>query len=334
LDQTVISFGTVFERVHNITEHGQVLSETDLIGLRERTGFPSIGVHRADLQRVLADAIDASRLRTGHACVGFEQNQSGVRARFDNGWVEEGEFLIGADGIHSAVRAQLLGKATPRYAGYTAWRGVAPGRSSDLPAGVTYFWLGRGAQAGALSCGAGRVYWFVTRNAPANQLVPADSNRDHLLAVLGRWPAPLPGLIEATNESAIVQNDIIDRPPAWTWGQGRVTLLGDAIHPTTPNLGQGACQALEDAVVLADALRRTDSVEAGLRHYEQRRRQRTAFVTKQSWSMGKVFQLQNPLLVWLRNRILWTGFSQRHADAVLRQLLDYELPELNTARCE
>jgi 2-polyprenyl-6-methoxyphenol hydroxylase-like FAD-dependent oxidoreductase len=103
---------------------------------------------------------------------------------------------------------------------------------------------------------------------------------------------------------------------------------GDAVHPTTPNLGQGACQALEDAVILSDALRRPTSIEAGLRDYEPRRRERTAMVTNQSWSLGKVFQLQNPLAIWFRDWSMRTRFGQRRGERLFHLLLGYELPDL------
>ncbi len=100
------------------------------------------------------------------------------------------------------------------------------------------------------------------------------------------------------------------------------------MHPTTPNLGQGACQALEDAVILADALRRSTSGAAGLRDYEQRRRERTALVTNQSWSLGKGFQFQNPLAIWLRDWSMRTRFGQRRGERLFHELLGYDLPEL------
>jgi 2-polyprenyl-6-methoxyphenol hydroxylase-like FAD-dependent oxidoreductase len=107
-----------------------------------------------------------------------------------------------------------------------------------------------------------------------------------------------------------------------------VTLLGDAIHATTPDLGQGACQALEDAVVLADSLRRSPSVEAGLRHYEARRRRRANFVISQSWRMGTVLQLSNPVGVWLRDVIYSTSWAQRRSERLFERLLRVDLPEL------
>jgi 2-polyprenyl-6-methoxyphenol hydroxylase-like FAD-dependent oxidoreductase len=104
--------------------------------------------------------------------------------------------------------------------------------------------------------------------------------------------------------------------------------LGDAVHPTTPNLGQGACQALEDAIFLADALRGGGDIPAALRVYEQRRRRRTARVTEQSWSLGKILQWQNPLAVRLREFISRTRFGQRQAERTFEEMLVHAPPDL------
>lgn len=328
LEERVVASGSVIERIRTVTADGELLSETDIGALSRRCGAPSICVHRADLQRTLAEAIEPAQLRTGCTCDGFEQDSTSVGARFEGGLAERGAFLIGADGIHSIVRDQLLGKAAPRYAGYTAWRGIAQFQHADLPDGLSVFALGRGTQIGLFHCGSGRVYWFVTKNALAGRLVSAGRHKNELLNTFRDWLPLVPAVIEATEEAAIFQNDIIDRPPTWPWGNGHVTLLGDAIHATTPNLGQGACQALEDAVVLADSLRRANTAEAGLRDYEQRRRERTAMVTRQSWSLGKVFQLQNPVAVWFRNWSMRTRYGQRQGELVFDKLLSYEVPEL------
>lgn len=135
-------------------------------------------------------------------------------------------------------------------------------------------------------------------------------------------------MIEATEESAIIYADLIDLPPDKAWGQGRISLLGDAAHATTPNMGQGACQALEDAVVLADALRNSQDPVIGLRAYEDRRRERALWVVRQSWRIGRVFQWQNRLAVWLRNQLTRTKFAHRQGVKVFEKALRVELPDL------
>ena len=126
-------------------------------------------------------------------------------------------------------------------------------------------------------------------------------------------------MIDATAESAILRNDIIDRPPVRKWTDGRVTLLGDAAHPTTPNMGQGACQAIESACVLAKCLRAAETRRGGLAAYEQARFDRTAMITKQSWKLGKLFAYENRLKCWLRDRLfgLAGGLAVKQTEKVI-----------------
>jgi FAD-dependent urate hydroxylase len=147
------------------------------------------------------------------------------------------------------------------------------------------------------------LYWFLTRNAAPGSLASPPGNRGEVIERIKHWRVPFRAYVETTAENAILRDDVIDRPARRIWGAGRVTLLGDAIHATTPHLGQGACQAVEDAVVLADSLRRCSSPEVGLRNYEARRRRRANYLIRQSRRVGIALQLSNPAGVWLRNRI-------------------------------
>jgi 2-polyprenyl-6-methoxyphenol hydroxylase-like FAD-dependent oxidoreductase len=328
LDGRIIKLGSVVERIRTVTAAGRVLSESDIGALGCRAGAPSVCIHRADLQSVLAEAVGPGRLHTGRTCTGFREHDGGVMATFTETGGETGAFLIGADGIRSVVRDQLLGRCQPRRAGYLAWRGMATFDDPRLPAGLALFVSGAGTQLGLFHCGPGRVYWFATHNS-AGATMPSGRHRAEVLRVLDGWPAVVRAVVEATHESAVLCNDVVDRPPVWPWGRGRVSLLGDAVHPTTPNLGQGACQALEDAVVLAHALRAGGDISSALRAYEQRRRSRTAWVTKQSWSLGKVLQWQKPLAVKLRDWVATTRFGQRQAERVFEEMLLQAPPELN-----
>ncbi len=138
-----------------------------------------------------------------------------------------------------------------------------------------------------------------------------------------RWHEPIEALIKTTEESAILHNDIYDQKPLHHWGEGRITLLGDAAHPMTPNIGQGACQAIEDAIVLAACLRKASDMEAALRAYEEERIKRTAAIVKRSWTIGRVAQWENLLACRIRNAIL----KRTPSDVLLKQLgwvVEYE----------
>lgn len=279
----------------------------------EAARFMNVCVHRADLQRVLAEALGQEHLRLGYECVGFQDGSGGVMAEFGNGEVVRADFLVGADGLHSVVRTQLHGAERPRYSGYTAWRGVTTFKGEMT---TSESW-GRGKRFGIVPLGRGRVYWFATKHAPEGQPEHPQGRKRELLDLFKGWHPPIADLIEATDTEAILRHDLYDRKPLKrVWGRGHVTLLGDAAHPTTPNLGQGACQAIEDALVLAQQLRGTTDIIAVLRRYEAQRLPRTAYITNLSWTIGKISQLENPVLCWLRN----TAFRAVPVGVQIKQL--------------
>jgi 2-polyprenyl-6-methoxyphenol hydroxylase-like FAD-dependent oxidoreductase len=237
--------------------------------MTQRWGAGFVAVHRAELQQLLAAEVGPEAIHLGARCTGFEDNGSAVIARFADGREVQADVLVGADGVHSAVRATLFGPAPLRYRGYTAVRSLTPAGSVPLPRDGWEIW-GRGARFGQGPTSGDRVIWWATWNAPAGRKNDGDTPallRQHF----GTWPDPVPAIIEATPEAALVRTDIHDRRPARTWGRGRVVLVGDAIHPMTPDLAQGACQAIVDATTLASCLAASHDTTAALRAYQQRR---------------------------------------------------------------
>ncbi len=263
-------------------------------------GAPVIGIHRATLQEILVRHLGAEHLHLGRTVAGYDLGDGGVRARFTDGSAREADLLIGADGIRSACRRQLLADGEPTYSGYFCWRGIAPspGALGDEWAGVVW---GKGTRFGGCCIDGGRFYWFAIVNGPAGGADPPGQVRATVLERFAGYSQPIRDTIAATPEDAILRSDIADRPTVTTWGQGRLTLLGDAAHPMTPNLAQGACQAIEDALVLGLELARDREVDAALRAYEQKRQPRANKVVVAARRMGAVGQWSNSLAVWLRN---------------------------------
>ncbi len=271
--------------------------------LLEQAGAPVVGIHRATLQSVLLDALGPGVVQLGRACTGYETKDGAVRARFADASEVECDALIGADGLGSAVRAQLAGDAAPVYAGYTSWRGVAPDLCGLEPDFAAEMW-GRGERFGGCAIDSGRFYWFAVANAAAGEREPdAGRCKQQLLARFSGWGSRVPALLASTPEDAILRTDISDRPPLARWGEGAVTLLGDAAHAMTPNLGQGACQALEDAYVLGRELSRASSLEAGLRAYEAARMARANAVVVAARRLGAVAQWQHPVACAARDAL-------------------------------
>jgi 2-polyprenyl-6-methoxyphenol hydroxylase-like FAD-dependent oxidoreductase len=264
-------------------------------------GVNGIAVHRAELLDVLLTVLGREVVRLGARCLGYKQDEKCVRAFFADGSEACGAILIGADGIKSAIRTQLLGRTKLRYAGFTVWRGVV---NFDLAEKVGLTTMGRGAQFGLFPMTGRRVYWFASVNASEGDQDWAIGRKRELLERFRGWHEPIEAIIDATHESSILRNDIYDHEPLTRWSDGRVTLLGDAAHPSTPNMGQGACQAIEDAVILATCLRGSQEIASGLKMYESRRIQRTSAITMQSRRMGQMGRWKNPLMCWLRDQLI------------------------------
>jgi 2-polyprenyl-6-methoxyphenol hydroxylase-like FAD-dependent oxidoreductase len=291
--------------------------------LSREVGAGIVGIHRATLHAILLEALGKDVLQLGRACRGFTLRGERVTADFADGSQREADALVGADGLHSALRAQLLGDGDPIYAGYTSWRGVTADRCG-LPDDFGGELWGRGQRFGGCCIDGGRFYWFAVANAPAGERDPdPEQAKRQLLERFSTWGGRVPELLRSTPANAILRTDISDRAPSARWGEGRVTLLGDAAHPMTPNLGQGACQAIEDALALAEELPRAASLESGLRAYEARRTARANAVVVAARRVGVIAQWRNSFACGLRNAF----FGALPAAAIERQLLDsWKLP--------
>jgi 2-polyprenyl-6-methoxyphenol hydroxylase-like FAD-dependent oxidoreductase len=280
---------------------GTVLSRTTSEQFILRLGLPVMVFHRAELLEVLVDAARSIPIHLGHECHDVTQDAGGVTVRFATGTSASGDVLIGADGVRSVVRERLGVPGALRYSGYTAWRGIAPFETMGLMAGET---LGCGQRFGLASIHGNRVYWYATDNLPEGARETPAEAKARLTGLFATWHRPIPELIRATEAASILRNDICDRDPVDRWGSGRITLLGDAAHPMTPNLGQGACQAIEDALVLAHHLSCGSAIESSLRSYESERIPRTRSVVTASRRVGALFQVESRTFCRLRDMAL------------------------------
>lgn len=238
---------------------------------RARPGDASalLAFHRADLQRVLLEAVPDGWVRTGAEVTAVRQDDDGVTVACD-GVEASGELVVAADGIRSTVRRLLWPDAPPpRFLGRTAWLGIA--EVAGVPGSIT---LGRGGYFLIHPVGRGRAYWayVITADQPD---VRYEDEKAEVARRVATWHEPIPELIEATPAEAVIHIDICDLDPLPTYVRGRVALLGDAAHAMSPDRGQGAGQSLEDAVVLAAAVAAEPSIEAALRRYDAERRPRT-----------------------------------------------------------
>jgi 2-polyprenyl-6-methoxyphenol hydroxylase-like FAD-dependent oxidoreductase len=263
---------------------------------------PALCTRRSDLLDALISALPAERVRLGCDFEHFERKKHAVEVHFAGGFRAEHDILIGADGIRSRVRSQLLGAHEPLFRGYTVWRGLAR-LTGARPSGSNSETWGRGKRFGILNTGGDRFTWYATANTDPAHVDSSEGRQRELLRMFAGWHEPVENLIEATEEVNILKNGAYDLAPLKRWGHGRVMLLGDAAHPCTPNLGLGGCMALEDALVLAKSFCKEATPESALRRYESLRRKRTRHVQQRSLLMGNIGQWENRLIAGGREMV-------------------------------
>lgn len=261
-------------------------------------GEPTAGVHRGELQAVLLGALPDEVVRTSHECASVSVEGDRARVQFVNGSEVVAPVVIGADGRRSRVRASVFGDRPLHDLKAMGWRGTAP-IGGDLGWGdfAGELW-GDTGRFGILPISRNRVTWFSAVKRPHS-----DDHRQEILDRFGHWMPPIRELVEATPDDAIWFDRIDDRFPTRRWVKGPVALLGDAAHPMSPDLGQGACQAIMDAAVLAEEIERGPDIRAALRRYERRRRLRAGAVTLTARASTVGARTERRALVALRCRV-------------------------------
>ena len=264
----------------------------------------TVVVHRGLLQTILLAALDQRVLRLGAKCVGVAQNAEGVTISLDDGSTEHGDLVVGADGLHSQVRTVLMGMDRP--ATPATRHGVASCRSTGhWPIVSAPVSRGAAAASSAWPCSAAARRTGGRARVMARVRAGHRPRRRRRWRVVSRlWHEPIPELIDATLEQAIVRSCQYDRPPLRRWSAGRVGLLGDAAHPMLASLGQGACQAIEDAAALGDAVGAGSDATVALRAYGARRAPHAAAVVRRSHRVARLAHLRHPLAVAARDALL------------------------------
>jgi salicylate hydroxylase len=288
---------------------GRIISKTprSRLSLR-RFGAAGCTAHRADLLDVLAAVVPRDIVRLGARCVSVESDSLVASASFTDGTQIEADVIVGADGIHSAVRASLFGPDAPRFTGKICWRCVVPVDAvpGGLPTTDNTTWLG---PHGAV------VVYLVRRGELVNVVAHYDNDtwteeswirecdRSEVIDNYRGWHESLLRLFSATEKH--YKWALYDRDPLTQWTKGRVTILGDAAHPMLPYLGQGACQAMEDGCVLAAALADAgDDVRAGLQLYERVRLPRARRVVLTARERGEDNHLVSPWAALKRDALI------------------------------
>ena len=293
LGPDIAAIGGPMKRMTYRTNDGDMLTDFSLDPLVNRVGQCPYPVSRTDLQRMLLHAFGVDKVTLNSKCIGVEQTADNATAIFENGHRATGDVVVGADGTHSIIRETVLGHPTERrYAGYVNWNGLVDADDALAPKTSWVIYVGNGQRASLMPVGGdplqgnkqdgkqggntGRFYFFfdVPLSKDAKPLGDIQAELSHHFA---GWAEPVQQLIQRLDPSKTNRVPIHDIEPISAFVNGRVALVGDAAHSTTPDLGQGGCQAMEDAWVLANTLLTTNiSVVDALQRYELARRDRTA----------------------------------------------------------
>jgi 2-polyprenyl-6-methoxyphenol hydroxylase-like FAD-dependent oxidoreductase len=255
-------------------------------------GEPLVVVRRSGLTNILAGALADGTVQNGAAVRELVATADGVRITLSDATTRESAAVIGADGTHSVVARHLNGHLHDRYVGYTAWRGVA---SFALDPDVAGEVMGPAVEFGHVPLGADRTYWFATERAPEGRLAP-EGELAYLRTKFASWADPIPAVLAATDPADVLRNDLYDRDRARHWARGPVVVVGDAAHPMRPHLGQGGCQGLEDAAILASFVGQTENLTTAFARFAAFRRPRLRALVRESAVLGRVINLRPTFL--------------------------------------
>lgn len=290
ISQDVLAAGKTLNKINVVDLKGKPISTIDGKKIKEKHKFSTVAIHRAILQKILASYIPENKIVLGKKFTSYLQTENSVSAKFEDGTIAEGNFLINADGIKSNARLQLHSHINLRYSGQTCWRFVSEFDLPEAESGNMYeIWSNKkGLRIGYSKINGKQVYVYITNYEKAGGKDNSQTIVNDLLKLCAEFPPHVKQMIISTKGNGIIRNDLFDFKPLNKWTDGKIALLGDAAHATTPNLGQGACQAIEDAYVIAQQISINQNIEDGVKLYEEKRIKKATYITITSRQFGQI----------------------------------------------
>jgi len=288
------------------TSNGKVLNQTDFQPLEDKFGLPGIiSFHRADFHQILLNKIkDKIPFYTNKRGQSVEQKENGIVLHFSDSTSATGDYLLACDGIRSAIRQQFLPTASPIYAGYTIWRGLLTDETEQIKLDFPFKTWGKKGQFGAVPMTNNRIYWFASFKAKAKDESLKAIRIADLQQHFKEYHDPIPQILALSKADHLLLNDAEELPAIPNFAFNRVLLMGDAAHAMTPNLGQGACQAIEDAVILARLLKKETRPEQAFVEFEKERMPRVREATRISRNAGKAAHFNTYFSIAFRNFVM------------------------------
>ena len=282
--------------------HSEIMNTIDFTILKDKFGEENIAIERADLHHALFEAIDSDQFHFDKKVSGFKQTDNHVSIYFSDNTSITANYVIAADGIHSIFRQTIKPRSNPRYAGYTCWRGIAKIKDDVEPHVSSEAWSKNG-RFGWAPLYNGYAYWFACINAPESDEYYKSLDQTGVANHFSYFSPVVERLIKDTPNEFFLHHDIYDIKPLDNFVYNRICLLGDAAHATTPNMGQGAGQSIEDAYELMQSIKNTSHIREAFHQYNAKRVHKTKKVINISRQIGWAAQCDHPLFINFRDLI-------------------------------
>lgn len=324
IEQKIIAAGYEIENAIGVDQSFKTITNLSVKEkVTKKYGIGSYAIHRGILQQILINELHHNKIHLNKRLKTLVQTENRVHLKFEDGCTTDADIVIGADGIRSAVRKSIMGEIPLRYSGQTCWRGISKlSLSAEMKSNSYEIWGNEGgSRFGMVPISDNEVYFFATFQTEAGGKDEVGKVKRKLLSIYSKFGDVPKQIIEARLEENIIRSDIYDFKPISQWWKGRVVLIGDAAHATTPNLGQGGCQAVEDAYVLAQCLKENSIPENAFKQFQNIRFEKAAHVVNLSWTLGSLTNIKNPFLQSMRNglmRMIPESVSIKQLDKVLR----------------